>query len=223
MATTGAITDYWHSYSIADIVSDVRVILDYNRVDTPLVTAGETAGLDVDDLIEGNIVTAARDVMLEAPTELLGSGSSFSTNNAYSYGTDLGGYVILPHDFLRLLSFKMSDWRYAVHEALPATSPEYAQQGSKHAGIRGNYQRPTCFLRPHSNGLRLDYSVSSGTISEPQYVPYPYISGNNISLPPRLLHGIEYMCGALCCLSVGDADRYQAMKATARDLCKIKD
>lgn len=192
---------------VSDIVRDVRVILDENRTSNSLEGINDVETLSLDALIESKVEDGARMVLLRAPLSLLSGGdmSSLDSNGiVWSSGSaGIGsGYIPLPDDFLRLLSFKMSDWTHAVVECISEFDPRYALQHSRYDGIKGNPQCPVVALVSHSDGACLEFfSCIDGegvTMERGAYLCVPKIitdSSNGekkIVLPERLLRSVLY-------------------------------
>ena len=139
-------------YSVEELVKEVRVALDENATSEQLRGFGDSETLTLDAIIESKIEGAAKVIELNAPFHLLDGGEGFcdsenpSADNSVAWASgEVGiGYGIakLPDDFLRLVSFKMSDWDYAVTTAITEDDPRYAMQHSRYGGIKGNPQRP---------------------------------------------------------------------------------
>jgi hypothetical protein len=68
-------------------------------------------------------------------------------------GPDGTGYVVLPNDFLKLISFRMKGWKNNVTTLRSETEDENRRQTNEYT--RGNANRPVCVLRwtTHENEL----------------------------------------------------------------------
>lgn len=218
------ITNITVAYNVSDLVSDIRVLLDLNEVDTQLVTAGDGDTLSIDALIESKLVEAARAIMSIAPVHLLPTASLASSTITWESGrtSNIGGSIPLPASFMRLVAFKMSDWERPVHQAIGVASPIYEQQHSRYGGIRGNKERPVVAIVPANGALNLEFyscASTSATIETALYCAYPYIKTevvNNvttvtITLPSKLLPEIEQYAGGLVCRSLGDEQKAAAL------------
>lgn len=191
--------------SVSQLVQDVRVILDENADSSVLAEIGDVDTLSLDALIESKVEEGARMVLLRAPLSLL-SGSDMASLNSdgivWASGTvGVGsGYIPLPDDFLRLLSFKMSDWSHAVVECISEFDPRYALQHSRYDGIKGNPQCPVVALVSRSDGACLEFfSCADGsdvTMERGVYLRVPEITieseEKKIVLPDRLLRPVQY-------------------------------
>ena len=99
-----------------EMAKAVRVAIDMNKDDEPLFVEGDTDTLTLDEIIMAKLADAVRLVEMEAPATMLESGHDFGDN--IFIGEDGKGFVILPEDFMRLISFRMSDWKRTVFEAI---------------------------------------------------------------------------------------------------------
>jgi len=93
------------------------------------------------------------------PTPTSFADESSSTGGAVAID-DYVGYVPLPTDYLRLVTFQMDCWKRAVTEAISENDPRYAIQMNTH--VRGGVARPAVVYRYESGiGKILEYySVS---------------------------------------------------------------
>ena len=56
------------------------------------------------------------------------------------------GHIILPRDFMRLITFSMSGWRIPVTEFTPADDLRHDLAYCDEPGLQGTCQRPQCLL-----------------------------------------------------------------------------
>lgn len=194
---------------------DVRVAIDMNRGDEPLVLDGDMDTLELDDVIFAKLADAVRLVETEAPARLLGSGHDLfgaegGERRAESFfiGDDGKGFIILPDDFMRLLSFRMSDWKRTVFEAISETDPRYALQSSRFAGICGNPEKPVVAVVRRAEGLVLEfYSCRDNlaTVAQAAYMPFPRVDRDGgIDVAEGCYRAAVYRAAALALASVGD-------------------
>ena len=159
-----------------EMAKAVRVAIDMNKDDEPLFVEGDTDTLTLDEIIMAKLADAVRLVEMEAPATMLESGHDFGDN--IFIGEDGKGFVILPEDFMRLISFRMSDWKRTVFEAISENDSQYALQSSKWKGICGNPEKPVCAIVRRSEGKVLEfYSCNDNTaiVTQATYVPIPRI------------------------------------------------
>ncbi len=210
------------TYSVIELVKEVRLAMDMNQTDSTLTGFNDTETLDLDQLIKGKLEAGARIVETEAPVWLLDSGKELTGNITISDAT-LGDYgrKKLPADFMRLVTFKMSHWRRAVTEAISETHPMYALQSSKFPGVRGSADKPVVAIVSLPTGLELEFrAANGGTVERAQYLPYPKINGSQIELCPKLKDAIVMMTAYLVCQTLGENERAQGMLTQAQELMK---
>ena len=210
-------------YNTQTIIRDVRLALDMNRTDTGLLDEQDQETLDLDTIILGKLEQGARMVESNAPAYLLDSGKPLSGSLTFDKQVGIGrGRLQLPDDFMRLLTFKMSDWRRAVTDPILETDPRYALQSSKFAGIRGNPEKPVVALIREPSGLTLEFWSCTGgstvTLQRGRYLPYPKIRGKEIEICEKLYDAVIMQTAYLTALTLGEADRAQLLLTQARYL-----
>ena len=209
--------------SIIELKRRVRIALDQNMVNETLAVLGDIDTLSLDDVISEEIPIAARIVENSAPSRLLDGGLDFSGScgwhGAVGYGS---GFIALPKDFMRLVSFKMSDWDYSVSEAIKENSPDYEIQHSRYPGVRGNPQKPVVAIVMQPIGLVLEFfSCTAGRdvyVKRARYIPYPKVIDGNINLCENLIDPIIYQAAANVALTIGNADMATALGAKVKTL-----
>lgn len=188
----------------------VRVAIDMNRNDEPLIMEGDTDTLSIDEIIYAKLADAVRLVETEAPLSLLESGHELTTTARENLfiGDDGKGFIILPVHFMRLLAFRMSDWHRTVFEPISESDPQYALQSSRFKGICGNPEKPVVAVVRRSEGKVLEfYSCrdSSATVAQATYLPVPRIDKNGgIDVAAGCYRAAVYRAAALALASVGD-------------------
>ncbi len=189
-----------------EMAKAVRVAIDMNKGDEPLFVEGDTDTLTLDEIIMAKLADAVRLVEMEAPATMLESGHDFGDN--IFIGEDGKGFVILPEDFMRLISFRMSDWKRTVFEAISENDSQYALQSSKWKGICGNPEKPVCAIVRRSEGKVLEfYSCNDNTafVTQATYVPIPRIDiDGGIDVAENCYRAAIYRAASLALASVGD-------------------
>lgn len=189
-----------------EMAKAVRVAIDMNRGDEPLFVEEDTDTLTLDEIIMAKLADAVRLVETEAPATMLESGHDFGDN--IFIGEDGKGFVILPEDFMRLIAFRMSDWKRTVFEAISENDSQYALQSSKWKGICGNPEKPVCAIVRRSEGKVLEfYSCNDNTafVTQATYVPIPKIDiDGGIDVAENCYRAAIYRAASLALASVGD-------------------
>lgn len=190
-----------------DMVRDVRVAIDMNKGDAPLLMEEDTDTLTLDEIIESKLAEAVRMVEAEAPRSMLESGHDFGESDTY-IGEDGKGFIILPDDFMRLIAFRMSDWTRTIYDAITESSPEYALQSSRFKGICGNTEKPVVALVRRSEGKVLEFYSSrdaSAHVAQATYLPEPRIDRDGgIDVAKDCYKAAVYRAASLTLASVGD-------------------
>ncbi len=209
-------------YNLADIVGDVKVALDLNVDSTPLADIGDVDTLALDDIIESKVAEAVRRVETNASTHLLDAGKEIGGTVVWNSDKS-SGYIMLPDDFMRLVSFKMSDWHRPLFAAITPESPEYALQYSPFPGLRGNPQKPVCALVMHSDGMALEFfscKDDGQTVVQGQYIGLPEVVDGKIDICPKCYRAVVYMAASLAAATVNDSDKAAAMSALSESVLK---
>lgn len=195
-------------YRASDMVKDVRIAIDMNRRDDPLFAEEDIDTLSLDDIIREKLADAVRMVEMEAPLELLESGHDLRPEGSVFIDEDGKGFIPLPSDFMRLVAFRMSDWKRTVFEAISESDPQYALQSSRFKGICGNPDKPVVAIVRRAEGKVLEfYSCKSADagVAQATYLPLPKIdSYGGIDVAEECYRAAVYRAASLALASVGD-------------------
>lgn len=161
------------------IIKDVRIAIDENAKTTPftdesgLITDSTT--LEMDDIIGSKIADGINAVRLYAPLSKLRPNSTADVALEWIDETKFIGQIPLPEDYLRFVSFRMSDWLYAVSSYITPDSSFYAMQFSKYKGVRGSASRPVVALSTDAQGGRkvIQFFSSESTSAKATFVYIP--------------------------------------------------
>lgn len=210
------------------LIEQVKVAIDENVSSKALADLQDIDTLLLNDIIASKVEDAARLVILEAPYWLLGVGQTFPCPVRWEGSAGYGpGSIVLPDDWLRLVSFRMSDWSMGVTDAIDQSSPEYAMQRSRFVGVRGNPESPVVAIVQSGAGLVLEfYSCSMGpevTVADARYLPVPKIDTNagKIDLPDKLVPSIVYRIAAMTAESLGQGDLAAILIKNSNSLSEI--
>lgn len=210
-------------FSVDDIKRDVRIALDQNNSSTPLLDTGDIDTLTLEEIIESKIEDAARVVTRDAAHYLLDGGKAFGESVRWDVREGYGsGSILLPDDFLRLVSFQMSDWSYPVLNAITEDNPIYALQHSRYGGVRGNPQKPIVALSQQPIGLVLEFfSCAAGEntfVKRATYMPIPKITDGEITISEKLKPAVVYYTAYLAALSIGSGDLAATLLNASKEL-----
>ena len=200
-------------FSIHDIMRDVRICLDQNMTNEQLLLTGDIETLALDDIIRSKIIDAVVRVHCNAPTYLLEEGHNFG--DAIFWNDLESGWVLLPHDFMRLIEFEMSDWEQAVFMAIRPTDPAYALQRQRIKALRGTAQKPVCVISSRPEGKVLEFYSCKSTaayVRRAQYLPYPDIDRNGgIDICERCYTAVIYAIASLVLITLGESEKASAL------------
>lgn len=226
------------TFSIANIVEEIRIVLDQNMNSSPLTDLGDVDTLSLDELIKSKIIDAAAAVLKAAPVPLLSDVASALTGTlTIAESVPHKATLSLPSDFLRLLRFKLASWQYPVHEALLASSREYINANSPY-NVRGTKDRPLVFLLPggivNSQPVQKIEAYSAVGVGDALdnclYVKYPSTDtphdaaepGNEqISLGSQLKRPTVYYAASLVAMSTGSKEAAERLLAICNESLKI--
>lgn len=212
-------------YEISALKREIRITIDQNATSAQLANLGDIDTLSLEEIIESKIAEAARSVEQNAPLFLLDSGKAFADSIGWNSEIGIGGgYIHLPDDFMRLISFQMSDWSRPVTTAISEDDPQYELQSSRYPGIRGCPQNPIVAITQQPVGLVLEfYSCTAGEhvyVKRARYIPFPKIVNGSIELCEKLKPAIVYYAAYLTALSIGDSDLATSMVTISKELMK---
>jgi hypothetical protein len=83
---------------------------------------------------------AAKKTLMSAPIHYIEPTDASSQTVTPDAGGDKIGYIVLPDNFLRLISLKMTDWEREVNEAITTYNPLYKLQRNQY--VRGGVAKP---------------------------------------------------------------------------------
>lgn len=222
-------------YSVDDILKEVRVVLDQNMDGKALASLGDSDTLTLDEIIRNTMTDAATTIEELAPLDMLDDGvDALKEDSDYSVtwqkqknGSDIfDGSVRLPDNFMRIVSFKMSDWNYSVHEAVPMESPLYIRLQSQFSGIGGTPIKPYVAI-DNAQGKLEFYSSKhvqdgkSASVQVFKYLPLPSIKGDKISLCPKLHRAIVYANASLSAAVYSSTEQMQILMSMAHRFAHI--
>jgi len=209
-------------YPIDIITRDVRIVIDQNTTDKALILDGDEDTLTLNQIIRSRILPAVESVHKAAPFPLLESGHNFGADDDVYWEEQQCGWLLLPTDFMRFLSFKMSDWERAVSTAITIDNPLYALQRQRHKGLRGTAQRPVCAIVRRPEGLALEfYSCKSedAFVERGLYLPHPTIDFNSgVDICEHCYDAVLYNIAALVLTTLGETNSATALSQIAQTM-----
>ncbi len=129
----------------------------------------------LDLLISALLDEAAKNTLMMSPFHVLEPTISEETDGVADIIDELGetGYVEMPENFLRLISFKMNDWDRPVNIPVLNTSTEYMMQKSKY--VRGGVSKPVVSIN-----WKIDAGETASRIKVLEYYSVPVDSDHAI-------------------------------------------
>lgn len=134
--------------------------------------------ISIDDVIMSVLPRAADETALAAPPHTLADiAGDMRCADIYWDHISPGhcyGHVMLPHDFLRLLTFAMSGWACAVTCITPADDMRHTLATCGVPALQGSPGRPQCLLGLRHGAAVLEFRSCADTgacITEARYVP----------------------------------------------------
>lgn len=190
----------------SEMMKAVRVAIDMNHSDAQLLVEKDADTESINDIIYAKLADAVRMVEMEAPVNMLEQGHLFV--GPITWEENGRGWLILPDDFMRLIAFKMSDWRLSVSTAITQDDELYSRQFSKWKGISGNPDKPVVAIVNRAEGNVLEFfscNDETASIEQAVYLPYPKIDENDgIDVSEKCYQAAVYRAAALVLASVGD-------------------
>ena len=216
------------SYSMEQVVRDVRICLDENDVQNSIL-ADDSNTLQLDDIIKSKIGDAIDGIMATAPMELLGAGEDMPVTDIKWEGDNSADdgelrmcAVAKPDDYLRLVGAKMPDWDYAIADTIAMNSDEYKLQKSRYAGLRGNPQRPVVAEVVSKDGNYLElYSSRSREVDFIKYIPRQADKSDSAGVElytSALYRALVYQIAGLTCVTMKDSEHAQTLFGIAEGL-----
>lgn len=207
-------------YRVSEIVRDVRVCIDENATSERLLQDSDIETLSLNDIIRSKIEEGVRRVESVCPVYLLEDGHHFG--DSIFWNDDGSGFVLLPDDFMRLISFRMSDWEKSCHSAISPEDSLYDLQSSRHKGLRGSPQLPVCAIVPRAEGKVLEFfscKSNDSYVKTATYRPYPKIDEyEGIDISEHCYVPILYTISSLVVSSLGMSEQSQMLENLSKTL-----
>lgn len=212
-------------YTVTQICTDVRKAMDRNSTadQESLLEFAKNGTLTFDDIVTDIIPRAARIVLNNAPLYLVGTGKEMETDVAWESQPGYGmGFTMLPDDFLRIVSFQMTDWERPATSAITEDNPLYARQRSRFVGLKGCPQRPVIAIVTYPTGKALEFFSCRGgekvAVRRARYIAIPEVTSSKIDLPEKCYDGIIYTIAAMVSSVLKDNDLTTILDNIAKQL-----
>lgn len=154
-----------------ELVNRVRRKIDeVSAQDTPLQTITIADENAVDAIIDSLLDESAKEILLKAPVQRLTVTSS-TPSTVMNDNDTTTGYIQVPEDFLRLVSFKMGDWHRSVTDLAVKGDAISMRQHNKY--IRGGVAKPVGVISRNDKGIIIEYystQQATHTLAEFLYI-----------------------------------------------------
>ena len=203
--------------TVDGLVKEVRITLDENQTESAYLESN-TDNMELDEIIRSKLIDAARSVIETAPVDLLEASVLPTGTEAIHTNEDGSGYVELPDDFLRLVRFKLKNWKRAVIYVEEEGSE--GDEIQRNEFTRGTYIKPACVFSHDSGGNRIMEYFTAGkgssggydhTVETALYVPVPSIDNSGgsgtIGIPHLLRPCIVNYCAGLTEVTRGNTQQ----------------
>lgn len=201
-------------YKINNIIRDVKVCIDENAESEKLLLSKDIDTLTFSDIIKSKILEAVRIVHNSAPFYLLEHGHSFSNHEIY-WKEKESGFILLPNDFMRLVSFKMSDWSKVVHTIITPEDKEYEWQRQPIKALRGTADRPAVAIVSREEGLALEFyscKSESAHIENAIYIPLPAIDNHDgVDISEKCYNAVVYTIASLALATLSENEKANSL------------
>lgn len=183
----------------AEIEKKAYVCLDEFYPDQPL--SSDTEGFPIGAFLDD----AIRYIGRMAPIRVLGVGTDFKNNSKN------GNSIQLPDNFVRLISFKMSDWALPITDALYQDNPKYMQQADPI--LKGSVKRPVVFICDGGTSLEW-YSSKTDSVEKAQ----AFVVDDTIDYPEAISEVIAWKTAELVLSALNNVTAVQFAQTQLKQL-----
>lgn len=203
--------------------TDVSTIVDMALValdETPASPGLECAAPSLESILRMTVEEAAVCVLLAAPPALL--SGLLACGNTVAWHGDASGHIVLPGDFLRLIEFRMSDWKRSVFSPVKTGSDIHMLQQKGQSPWRGNPDFPVCALSRKEMGMVLEFWSCADELARVDrflYLQRPAVNDDGIiDIPELCLRPVVYEAARRAAMLHGDTDRAGILDETVKSL-----
>jgi len=197
--------------SVDELVKEVRVTLDENQAESAYMESS-TDNMELDEIIRAKLPDAARAIVEMCPLSLLNADALTLPTDDQVANTDGSGYIVLPDDFLRLVSFKLASWNRAVTSVAEEGSSTDLMQ--RNVFTRGTPLKPVCSFGHRADGKRvMEYFVAGDNghdVERALYIPLPSVvtetDCDTLNIPHLLRVAVVNYCAGLVEISRGNQE-----------------
>lgn len=162
--------------------------------------------IGIDDVIMSVLTRAVDEAVMQAPLpDVTDMASDMRDADLFWDHISPGccyGHILLPRDFMRLITFSMSGWERPVTELTPADDLRHTLAYCREPALQGTHQRPQCLLALRHGATVLEFRscTSAGSfITEARYLPHAKIDRHGgITVAEACLDRIILTAATLC-------------------------
>ena len=200
------------NYTKAQIIEDVRRVIDENATSIRLDELSDTETLDLNQLIVATICDAAKAIESAAPLHLLDYTKPLS--GAVEIDDGRVAYIDLPPDFMRMAVVNWGHLGRPIYKFISVDSPQYIEQQNKYVQV--TIERPVGAIVMDANVPKLEIYADGITQEGLQfigdYVPIPAFEGDRIALCSRCYRSIIYRCAGMVLVIYKDNNAENLLK-----------
>ena len=200
------------NYTKAQIIEDVRRVIDENATSIRLDELSDTETLDLNQLIVATICDAATAIESAAPLHLLDYTKPLS--GAVEIDDGRIAYTDLPPDFMRMAAVNWGHLARPIYKFRSVDSPQYIEPQNTY--VQGTIEIPVGAIVMDVNVPKLeiyaDGITQEGSQSIGDYVPIPAFEGDRIALCNRCYRSIIYRCAGMVLVIYKDNNAENLLK-----------
>ena len=176
--------------------------------------------LVADTTIDGFLDKAAEEILLKVPLSLI-TPAELSLTGATT-NADGSGQVLVPSDYLRLHSFKQTEWKEAVTKTITEQDPKFKLQ--KFTTTRGKPSKPVVvdmYYKKSSSVVRILrwFSIKSAAVTE--YAFYVKSIGAFTTIADNIANVTAYQAAGNIFLSENRPDQAKEMYLKIDEFIKL--
>ena len=188
------------TYSVEQIIEQVRIKYDeFGTDESEMIVSPDNA--DMYTIIASNIAPAYRFVVFNADLSML-EGKTVEDNSSFSIDEELVGHLLLPSDFMRGVTARLSSWKSSPSNIIEENSSEYRMQADPYAC--GTTEHPVVALIHTNHGRELEFykaKTKDDTLKSFVYIPAPpddlHTGTGSILIADQLSDAFIYYVAAL--------------------------
>ena len=186
--------------TVNEVIELVRAKIDEIGWNESVMVDTDNDDKDLDTIIRSCIMDAYRFIIINADVSLLEGKQYNNEMTCFSIDDNLIGHLVLPDDFFRGITARLSSWQSSSDEIINENTSEYRMQSDPYAC--GTFQHPVVALIHTRRGRELEF-YKAKTIQDKLesfiYVPVLNLTMPqlNIDIPDQLSEAFIYYVAGL--------------------------